>query len=243
MGAEIRLGDYKQVLSDIQADLILTSPPYNIGSKGRAKTGNRNAKLGTYDPKSYRGIREYEDNLPEEGYQEQQVNFLRWCAEHLNCGGVVVYNHKLRRKNGRMVHPMEWIGQVPSLLLMDEVVWDRGSTHNHCQQMMWQHTERLFVLKPLASKYSLLNTKDLDYRSDIWRVGRAPVNGHNAPFPEGLARAVIRAWSKPGQLVCDPYAGSGTTAIAARDLGCDFVGAEVLPEYHEMAMERVHGAQ
>lgn len=239
MSIDLYLGDYRDVLQAARADLIFTSPPYNIGSASEAKTGARSKKLGTYDPKSYRGIREYEDDLPEPEYQEQQIKFLMWCAEHLNRGGVVVYNHKLRRKNGVMVHPMQWISQVPSLMLMDEVVWDRGSTHNHCQQMMWQHTERLFVLKPPASKYPLLNTKDIDYRSDIWRIGKAPVNGHNAPFPEALARAVIRAWSKPGQTVMDPYAGSGTTAVAARDLGRNFVGAEKLPVYHSMAKERI----
>ena len=235
---DLRLGSYDNVLDDVQADLIFTSPPYNIGSKSPAKTGKRNAEAGTYDPKSYRGIREYEDNLPEGEYQQQQIEFLDWCGRHLRPDGVVVYNHKLRRKDRRMAHPMEWILRS-NLELMDEVVWDRGSTHNHCQQMMWQHTERLFVLRRCGDRYLLKNTKELGYRSDIWRLGRAPVNGHNAPFPEALARAVVKAWSRPGDLVCDPYAGSGTTAVASRDLGRNFIGAELLPEYHAKALARI----
>lgn len=245
MSIQILLGDYKKVLNPYMVDLIFTSPPYNIGSKSPAKTGKRNAKKGTYDPKSYRGIREYEDNLPEEEYQKQQIAFLKWCARHLNENGVIVYNHKLRRKpppghkQSVMIHPRDWMCRVKELVLMDRMIWDRGSTHNHCQQMLWQHTEEIYVLKKPDGRYPLLNTKDLDYRSDVWRVGKAPVNGHNAPFPEALARAVIHAWSKPGDLVMDPYAGSGTTAVAARDLGRDFVGAEILEGYWTKAVERV----
>jgi DNA modification methylase len=234
---DLRLGNYADTLSDAQADLILTSPPYNIGSKSPAKTGKRNAKAGTYDPKSYRGIREYADNLPEAVYQQQQIEFLDWCAEHLNPGGVVVYNHKLRRKNRRMVHPMEWIFRS-SLDLMDQVVWDRGSTHNHCPQMMWQHTEYLFVLHRPGDHYPLKNTAALKFRNDVWRIPRAPVNGHNAPFPEMLAEAVINAWSRFGGVVMDPYSGSGTTAVVAKRLGRHFVGSEIKPEYYEQAIRR-----
>lgn len=240
---DLRNGSYATVLEDVRADLIFTSPPYNIGSASPAKTGKRSKKRGTYDPKSYRGIREYADNLPEEEYQRQQVEFLRWCAAHLNEGGTVVYNHKPRRRDMRMIHPIEWISKVNELVLMEEVIWNRRTTHNHSNRMMYPIHESLYVLrraKDKSSTYALWNTRSLPQRDTVWDIPRAAVNGHNAPFPEELARAVIEAWSRPGQLVCDPYSGSGTTAVAARDAGRDFVGSELLPEYHRQAMERIN---
>jgi modification methylase len=240
---DLKLGAYYTVLKADRADLILTSPPYNIGSASPAKTGKRSKKKGTYDPKSYRGIREYADNLPEFEYQDQQVEFLNWCASHLNEGGTVVYNHKPRRKDMRVIHPMEWILRVPALTLMEEIIWDRGSTHNHSNRMMWPETERLYVLRRTddpPSTYALYNSRDLPQRSDHWYIPRAAVNGHNAPFSEEMVRAAIEAWSKPGQVVMDPYSGSGTTAVVARDTGRSFVGAELLPEYHKLAMERIN---
>jgi len=241
MNTRLLYGDYRDVLDGASADLILTSPPYNIGSESPAKIGTRSKKKGTYDPKSYRGIREYSDNLPEEEYQSQQADFLRWCAAHLKPGGTVVYNHKPRRKNMAMIHPMTWIDRVLELTLMEEVIWDRGSTHNNGNRLMHPVTERLYVLKLTGGDYALHNTRELDYRSDVWRVNRAPVNGHNAPFPEELARAVIKAWSRPGQTVMDPYSGSGTTAVAARDTGRDFIGSEILGTYYNQALKRIEG--
>ena len=235
---DIRHGSFDAVLNDVTADLIVTSPPYNIGSQAPAKTGKRNKKLGTYDPKSYRGIREYADNLPEKEYQAQQVAFLDWAAEHTTDNGVLVYQHKPRRKQGKMIHPIEWLLRCDKWQLMEEIIWDRGSTHNHSNRLMWPHTERLYVLLKKGGKYPLLNTDALDFRADVWRLGKAPTNGHNAPYPEALARATIKAWSKPGQLVCDPYLGSGTTAKAAQDLGRSFVGSEILLKYYRQAIKR-----
>ncbi|GAG49666.1 unnamed protein product, partial [marine sediment metagenome] len=141
---DIRLGNYADVLGEVQADLIFTSPPYNIGSKQSRKDGRR--KYGEYDPKSYGAITDYPDSLPENEYQDQQEAFFLWVADHLTENGTLVYNHKPRRRNGSMIHPAAWFlrPEVTKVLtLMEEVVWDRGSTHNHSNRLMWPQTERL----------------------------------------------------------------------------------------------------
>ena len=232
-------GTYEKTLNKYRADLILTSPPYNIGSSSAAKTGRR--QHGLYDAKSYRSICEYPDNLPECEYQAQQLDFMYWAADHLTDDGVLVYNHKPRRKNGRIIHPLTWAQHCNELNLVEEIVWDRGSTHNHCPQMMWQQTERLYVFRKRGGKYHLHNTNKtgLPQQSDVWRVPRAPVNGHNAPFPLSLAEAAILAWCPEDGLVMDPYTGSGTTAIAAHNCGRDFVGSEALKKYHALALKRI----
>lgn len=57
--------------------------------------------------------------------------------------------------------------------------------------------------------------------------------------PLGLMRAIVRDYSRPGDLVCDPFVGSGTTAIAAIEGGRRFVGAEQKPEHYEIATRRL----
>lgn len=236
---KVLLGDYREVLSDVTADLILTSPPYNIGSKQPRQDGYR--KLGRYDPKSYGAITDYPDSLPEAEYQASQADFLRWAAGHLSKHGVLVYNHKNRR-NGKLISPYRWIDRVPELTPMEEVVWDRGSTHNHGRQLMWPTTERLYVFRRTDGTYPFINTNMLPQRSDVWRITPdRSGTGHNAPFPIALAEAAILAWSQPGELVCDPYAGSATTGVAALRLGRRFVGSEVLPKYHRLGQERLAG--
>jgi DNA modification methylase len=238
MSIKLFHGDYKKVIKDYIANLMFTSPPYNIGSSSPAKITNR--KFGGYDSKSYRSIREYKDNLSEDRYQEDQIEFLKWAHAHLAEGGILVYNHKPRRKNNRIIHPLEWLSKVNELVLMEEIIWDRRSTHNHCNKMMWQHTERLYVFRRSAdNRYNFLNHKGLDFRSDIWSIPKAKKNGHNAPFPLGLATSVIEAWSKPGDLVIDPYTGSGTVGVACQQLGRNFVGAEKLKKYFTLAEKNI----
>ena len=147
MTIDLRLGSYADVLADQvdSIDLIFTSPPYNIGSKAPRQDGRRSS--GKYDPKSYGGITGYSDSLPEDEYQQQQIDFLRWCVTALKEDGVLVYNHKPRRKNGVMIHPMQWLLAVPDLVLMEEIIWDRRSTHNHANKLFWPTTERLYVFQ------------------------------------------------------------------------------------------------
>ena len=220
-------------------DLVLTSPPYNIGSKAARRDGQR--ALGLYDAKSYGGITGYADSLDEAEYQKGQIKVLQLIAKSLVPDGILVYNHKPRRKDGQMIHPMLWLSKVPSLVLMEEIIWDRGSTHNHCDRMVWPHTERLYVFRKVGGSYAFRNTDDLAFRSDIWKVPLTsrPADGHAAPFPLPLAESVVKAFSKVGALVCDPYSGSGTTCVAAVTQGRRFVGSELDAEYHARSLVRV----
>lgn len=65
---------------------------------------------------------------------------------------------------------------------------------------------------------------------------------HPAIFPEALARDHIRSWSKPGDIVLDPFLGSGTTGKMAVQLGRRFVGIEISAEYLEIAKRRISDA-
>ena len=58
-------------------------------------------------------------------------------------------------------------------------------------------------------------------------------------FPFDLARDHVATWTNPGDLVLDPFSGSGTTAKAAKTLGRQFIGLEVNPEYCRIAEQRI----
>ena len=82
----------------------------------------------------------------------------------------LVYNHKPRRKNGVMIHPMQWLLQCPDLTLMEEIVWDRRSTHNHANRLFWGTTERLYVFRKSEGSYRFINTDRLEFRDDHWDI-------------------------------------------------------------------------
>lgn len=82
---------------------------------------------------------------------------------------------------------------------------------------------------------------DFSPRNNIWRYVTS-TNGvkHPAPFPEQLATDHILSWSHVGDLVYDPFMGSGTTAVAAIKTGRDWIGSEISDEYVQIATKRIH---
>lgn len=88
-------------------------------------------------------------------------------------------------------------------------------------------------------------TPEFSRELNLWEylVGKASgdtgCGNHSAYFPESLARDHILSWSNPGDVVLDPFSGSGTTAKMARETGRRFIGIEVNPEYVEISRKRL----
>jgi site-specific DNA-methyltransferase (adenine-specific) len=84
--------------------------------------------------------------------------------------------------------------------------------------------------------------KEFGQRFNVWQYATTKGNAetaHPAPFPQKLASDHIATWSNPGDLVLDPFSGSGTTAKAAKELGRRFLGLEINPEYCAIAERRI----
>lgn len=75
--------------------------------------------------------------------------------------------------------------------------------------------------------------------STVWQLAPAHRAGHPAPFPVELAARCIRLSTWPGEVVLDPFAGSGSTLVAARDLGRRAIGIERSERYCELAARRL----
>ncbi len=85
--------------------------------------------------------------------------------------------------------------------------------------------------------------KEYGVRWNVWEVHNERETGHPAPFPEALARDHITSWSNPGDLVLDPFSGSGTTGKMALEAGRRFLGFEISQEYTTLANRRTAGAK
>lgn len=76
-------------------------------------------------------------------------------------------------------------------------------------------------------------------RYNIWRIKTEMKPLHPAPFPEELARDHVLSWSNPGDIVYDPFMGSGTTAKVAIETDRKYLGSEISSEYWEIAQKRI----
>jgi modification methylase len=78
--------------------------------------------------------------------------------------------------------------------------------------------------------------------SGHWEMGGARKKGHEAPFPLEVPRRLVRMFSLPGDLVVDPFLGTGTTALAAAELGRAAAGYEISAAYARQAAARLRAA-
>lgn len=110
-----------------------------------------------------------------------------------------------------------------------------------------QSTSHKYASLGIRDKGNGYVTQPYGVRTNIWRYA-VGANGddstdHPAPFPEALARDHILSWSNPGDAVCDPMMGSGTTGKMAVLEGRRFIGIEIDRGYYEIAEKRIREAQ
>jgi site-specific DNA-methyltransferase (adenine-specific) len=233
---EIILGDALNVLKAVPSgtvDVGVTSPPYN---KGENKKGwlVQNVKY-----------RNSTDKLPERTYQDYQVAVLNELFRVTKPGGSFFYNHKIRWEKGLLLHPMDWLRNT-DWTIKQEIIWDRMIAANIRGWRFWQVEERIYWLyKPIGKHYIGKEIKPKHaLLTSIWRFPPERANSHPAPFPIALpARAIYSVMDDNTGLVIDPYCGSGTTLVAAKLLGHDFVGIDISPEYVEHAQSRLRDCE
>ena len=86
--------------------------------------------------------------------------------------------------------------------------------------------------------------KELVYPTNVLHLATECSNKqHSAAFPVDLPEWFIKLFTESGDVVLDPFIGSGTTAIAALELGRHYIGIEKMEEYHKIALRRIEGFQ
>lgn len=230
--------DVLPALSDV--DLIVTSPPYNLGAApwpalGHWKPGDSaGGKSKWRNGADGGGGVQYDDHQdampwPEYVYWQHQVWRAMWAA--LSADGVVFWNHKTRVIGARLWKPDELI--PADLPVRQEVIWARAGGMNFTEAAFVPTHERIYVVAKPAWR---LKSKGASGIGDVWRMNQAP-SEHPAPFPLDLPHRAIDATGPC--LVADPFAGSGTTLLAAKNAAVRSIGIERSERYCEMAAARL----
>lgn len=205
-------------------DLIVTSPPYNIGPKeGMGRVLWRGVRYSQDD----------DDRLPEDKYQCGQILALNEMWRVARPGASLFYNHKIRNRDGSGIHPLTWILKS-KWNFRQEIVWDRGSTHNHEMTYFWPVNELIFWLTKGTEGIYL--SPEGARMTTIWSFPFSVNSDHPAPFPEELPLRCIRAASREGEIVLDPFGGKMTTCTVARKLNRRSIGVDRVKKYVEKAV-------
>lgn len=233
---DLRLGDFPSAASDIpdeSVDLIVTSPPYNKKSVGR-KSHPSDTWSGGGAAISYG---DFDDSMDEKDYQEWQILAINEMLRLLKPTGSIFYNHKNRTINHAVISPYAWIFKSRAFV-RQEIIWNRKSIVEVDNIRFFPKTERIFWLTKGA--YQPKFNGDCATFTDVWDI--LPVqgenrNGHPAPFPLEIPRRCILATTEPGDVVFDPFVGSGTTLVACIQLGRNGIGMERYAPFLKIAEE------
>lgn len=225
---DLRNGDCLAILKEIPSDsvdLIITSPPYNLGHNKR-NCGGQLIKYNTY-----------EDNMKYEDYINWQVKILNECFRVLKETGVLYYNHKERHIKNFYFNPLNII-QKSNFKILQTIIWDRfsGTTFNIGRYVNKYET---ITVCYKTNKYMRINKK-YEREFDIWKILPSKNALQVATFPLELPIKIITGYDyKEHLLVLDPFMGSGTTGAACKKLGRDFIGIEIDEKYFNKAKNRI----
>jgi adenine-specific DNA-methyltransferase len=245
-------GDCLDILSTIPDEtvqLVVTSPPYNIG-------------------------KEYEERLDLPVYVEQQRRVITECVRVLRSDGHICWQVGNYVHNGSIV-PLDTILYPVfdgfGLRMRNRIIWHFG--HGlHCKNrfsgryevIAWftKSDEYYFDLDPVrvpqkypgkryykgprAGQHSC-NPKGKN-PSDVWELPNVKANHvekteHPCQFPVELIERLVLSMTRPDDWVFDPFLGVGTSVVAAVRHGRRGAGAEVVPRYVDIARRRIHQAQ
>lgn len=232
----VRSSESMQELPDDSVHLMVTSPPYNAS-------------------------KEYDKNLTLADYLDLLSRVWAEVLRVLVPGGRACINiANLGRKpylplHAYLIQEMENLG----FLMRGEIIWNKaasagsstawGSWKSAANPTLRDVHEYILVFSKGAFRRANLHkrpstiTRDefLEYTKSVWAFGAESAQkiGHPAPFPLELPYRLVQLYTFAGEVVLDPFLGSGQTAIAALQAGRHYVGYEINPVYAALAEERI----
>jgi len=132
----------------------------------------------------------------------------------------------------------------PGWYLRSEIIWERPNCQpESVRDRVTRAHEHLFMLTKSErynyDNHGLRGPNGRNLRT-VWRINTEPgEHGHVAIFPQALAAPCLALTTKPGDLVLDPFLGSGTTAVVAKRMGRRYLGIELDPEAIAAAQVRL----
>ena len=242
-------GDCIEVLKELpenSIDLVFADPPYNLQLRNDLYRPNQTRVNGVNDG--------WDRFCSFEAYDQFTYDWLNACRRVLKENGtiwVIGSYHNIFRVGKIMQDLGFWI--------LNDIVWIKTNPMPNFKGTRFNnaHETLIWAAKSQKSKYTFYYKSmkafcdDKQMRSDWYipicqgkeRIKSNGVKAHSTQKPEALLYRIIASTSCPGDIVLDPFMGSGTTGAVAKKLGRRFIGIEKEDHYIEIANERIRNTK
>jgi len=222
-------------IPDNSIHLMVTSPPYNVG-------------------------KEYDENLTLNEYREFLRKVWSEVKRVLVPGGRACINiANLGRKPYIPLHVFIVEDMLDlGFLMRGEIIWNKASSGSpstawgswlsaknpvlrDVHEYILVFSKGMFSRGNLRRKSTISKEEFLEFTKSVWTFAAEPATkvGHPAPFPVELPYRLIQLYTFEGEIVLDPFMGSGQTAIAAVKTHRHYVGYDINEEYTKLAEKRI----
>ncbi|MDR0648355.1 MAG: site-specific DNA-methyltransferase [Synergistaceae bacterium] len=219
-------------LSAASIDLILTDPPYNLGKFMKDRDTNLKKMRDNYF-----GAAGWDD-LAFADWETAMDGFFEESVRVLKRGGAMVVFMSIIK-----VESLIRIAERHGLYYKTTGIW-------HKQNPMPRNMNLHFVNSTEAWVYFMYKKKTGTFNNDgkvihdfietsVTPMGERKHGNHPTQKPEQLMSHFIKVLTHEGDMVLDPFMGSGSTGVAAAKLHRDFTGIELNPTYHQIAQKRI----
>jgi DNA modification methylase len=223
--------DIMRDMPDNSVDLVVTSPPYNTGGKSLGYHPNSKTGDNVYNL--------YKDNLPESEYYEWLTRVMTGCLDKAR---YTMWNMQMLSSNRTSIFNImaEW-------KIKDIFIWNKHAVSQITgkQGTMAKGYEFVFMLgteSGMNFNYNNFPKNGYVPNRQTW-YKQESIPEHHATFPMALPEYFIENYSKPNDLIFDPFCGSGTTCVAAKRLGRRYIGVDISPEYCDIARKRLEAEE
>jgi len=244
-------------VDDESVGLVMTSPPYFS-----AKDYDQSLEY-SFKPDAYQGYLDFLKDVF--GECKRVLKRGRFCV--INTSNIIVMTSKYRVDNIRLPVAFDTNKVMVDLgyEFVDDIIWKKPESSCINRQANFFQTRKPLSYRPnQVTEYILVYRKkedgertadffkDVDDEviesskvlgkyetSNVWDISPQTGSKHPAPFPYLLPNNVIKYYSFIGDVVLDPFFGSGTTGYVAKDLRREYIGYEISKKYIEMANARL----
>jgi site-specific DNA-methyltransferase (adenine-specific) len=228
-------------IDDGSIDLTVTSPPYSV-----------DIKYGQYN-----------DNVPYSEYLSFSRSWLERCLDLSKNDGRLCLNIPLDKNKGgqqSVCADLTVVAKEVGWKYQSTIIWNEQNISRRTAWGSWLSASAPFVIAPVEvivvfckEKWNkekkgtsdILRDEFLDWTNGVWSFNGESRNriGHPAPFPVELPRRCIKLFSYVGDVVLDPFLGSGTTLVACHETNRLGIGFDIDRKYCDLAKSRLeeHG--